>query len=130
MNLPELHRTSRQRSRRSKFLRSRTIRFEPLEPRLVLYNVCSDDGVCTHEAMTAEGLALYSDIRGPNMLAQEIRDNASFVFQGATAPDRFDPFYGNTGIGGGLITIDHFWSPDTDIDAPMEFDTLGGDDYP
>src|SRR5262249_50639914 len=29
-----------------------------------------------------------------------------------------------------LVTISHFWSPDTDPDAPMEFDLLGGDDYP
>src|SRR5262245_13757951 len=135
MNIRALRSNRRERSRspRRSFFHNhkpRVSRFEPLEPRLVLYNVCSDDGPCTHEAMTAEGLALYSDLRGPNALAQEIRDNASNVFQGVTAPDDFDPFYGNTGVGGGLITIDHFWNPDFDLDAPMEFNLVLADDYP
>jgi hypothetical protein len=132
MNARDVRRSLVPRSLQSMLLQRRRFRLprlEPLEARLVLYNVCSDDGACTHEAMTAEGLALYSDLQG-GPLAHEMRDNASFVFNGVTAPDQFDPFYGNSGVGGGLITITHFWNPDADIDAPMEFNLLGADDYP
>lgn len=135
-------RRSLRRARQQFLRRSHLPHMETLEPRLVMYNVCSDDfNPCTHEALTGEGLALYYDTQSgsPTLLSQEIRNYAGKIFEGVAVPDQSEPFpldpiYGNGGLGGGIITINHFWNPDADIDAPMEFNQLGPaggeDDYP
>jgi hypothetical protein len=102
--------------------------------RVAAYNICDDDDSCTHEVMTEKGLDFYyehaTDSGNPHPFAQEIKDNWPAIKQGVGDPDRFDPLYGNSGIGGALITITHFWSPDDSLDEPMHFEEIGEDDYP
>lgn len=93
------------------------------------YNVCTDDGSpCTHETMTEQALDLFENQFPTSNIAQEMRTYWSDMKKGVGNPDQFDPLYDNDGFGDALITITHFWSPDTDIDYPM--DGFGLDEYP
>ena len=97
--------------------------------RALAYNVCSDDGSpCTHEVMTEQGLDLFENEFPTSNIAQEMRTYWPDMKKGVGNPDQFDPLYDNDGFGDALITITHFWSPDTLIEYPM--DGFGADEYP
>ena len=78
------------------------------------YNVCADDGACTHEAMTRQALDIFfpDDPDFPQSLRGEI-------LYGAEDPDQHELFYGCGGIGGGLTTCSHLWDADKSIGTPF-----------
>ncbi|MFT4520873.1 MAG: hypothetical protein ACI9JM_003281 [Halioglobus sp.] len=113
------------------------------------YNICDDDGACTHEIMTKQALDLYYDqanLEQPSIVAMEILeywekdvhfcqfdfciDFTTGIKDGVGEPDEQDNLYDNKGLGGALTTINHFWDSDDSLGAPMEFNYLGEDDYP
>jgi len=99
------------------------------------YNVCieGDEYACTHEIMVRSAFELYLDDTAGDWrqraLHAELNANWEHVQLGVGDPDRFDPLYGNGGLGGALTTISHFWSPDESIGEPMILGFLGEDPY-
>jgi hypothetical protein len=89
------------------------------------YDVCTDDyaskGVpsCAHEQMFDEAMRFYAELVVPNRFSQEIIDYAAEIRGGVGAPDAADPLYDNTGVGGALVTITHFWQPDESFGQPQ-----------
>lgn len=99
------------------------------------YNVCTDPKAeCTHETMTMQALYLYLNSHPPvaGSVAEELQNDSLHIQAGVAGPDQRDVLYGNAGIDDAIVTINHFWSPDKSLGAPMQFNTFltGGDDYP
>jgi hypothetical protein len=89
------------------------------------YDVCTDDYAgkgafsCAHEKMFDEAMKFYTALVAPNRFSQEITAYAAEIRIGVGAPDGGDPLYDNTGIGGALVTITHFWQPDHSFGFPQ-----------
>ena len=89
------------------------------------YDVCTDDyagqGVksCAHEKMFDEAMKFYTQLAPSNRFSQEIIANKDHIRAGVGAPDAGDPLYDNTGALDALITITHFWQPDSSFGEPQ-----------
>ncbi len=102
------------------------------------YNICSDPNrPCTHENMTQQARDLFSSQFETSHIARELFEFYHLIERGVANPDEYDPVYGNTGVGDGLVTASHFWSPDGNLGAPMIIRDVGpidigpfGGDYP
>lgn len=83
--------------------------------------------------MTGTALDLYLNNNGWNVYSAEMDEYWDSIEAGVGDPDEEDAVYGNDGTSGALTTITHFFDPDDNVNAPMEFsDPLGvyDDDYP
>jgi uncharacterized repeat protein (TIGR01451 family) len=82
------------------------------------YNVCSDPGApCTHERMSAYGIALLAPGSEAAIFAQDIWD-------GAGHEDVFDHIYGipfHEILEAAIITMTHFWDADPGDDTPSTY---------
>ncbi|HEY5776475.1 MAG TPA: Ig-like domain-containing protein [Xanthomonadales bacterium] len=78
------------------------------------YDVCENDGACTHEAMTRQALDIFfpDDADFPEALRREI------LF-GAEDPDQYELFYGCGGVGDALVTCSHLWDADRSLGTPF-----------
>jgi hypothetical protein len=88
----------------------------------VLYDVCSDDGRCTHEEMAAYAYALYMAKGGSLEL------DGLAVMEGAGHEDEVDHIYDMHSVPIiPMVTITHFWDADAGPYAPSHVDGPGFD---
>lgn len=87
-------------------------------PAAQAYNVCSDpDQPCTHERMSAYGLALLAPGSEATAYAQQLWD-------GAGHEDVFDHIYGHPYLpilGPAILTMTHFWDADPGDATPSTY---------
>jgi hypothetical protein len=85
--------------------------------RAAAYDVCSDDGRCTHEEMAEYAGQVYS------ANSDDPEFNIAKVMEGAGHEDELDHIYGwNTSPVPGAVTFTHFWDADSGAGAMSDVD--------